>query len=252
VLNAIYCILGHPKSTIGWDPNHVAPQSCKSGRLGLKFVKMFQADSGLHTKLFYNIKSNDFFLSWRRFVVITAVISVSKVIDFSSANSNCKHNCVLLFSARISQSHTLFEKTTTVRKLTRGGGASKGSIISRAFSRVEIRVLFFAMWKSVIPDSVLREQSGLTLRRFLQKCIFSQVYKLTAVLASALGAYVAFVPVLFDPQILYGLSIILSVVFFVIYKLMKCGYIQMNAGIITANLQKCFLIAAADDAKRKD
>jgi len=36
--------------------------------------------SGLHTKLLYNIKSNDFFLSWRRFVALTAVTSVSEVI----------------------------------------------------------------------------------------------------------------------------------------------------------------------------
>jgi len=48
-----------------------------SGRLGLKVC---QNISGLHTKLFYNIKSNDFFLSWRRFVVLNAVTSVSDLI----------------------------------------------------------------------------------------------------------------------------------------------------------------------------
>ena len=36
--------------------------------------------SSLHTKLFHNIKSNDLFLSWRRFVVLTAITSVSEVI----------------------------------------------------------------------------------------------------------------------------------------------------------------------------
>ena len=30
--------------------------------------------------IFCNIKSNDFFLSWRTFVVLTAVMSVSEVI----------------------------------------------------------------------------------------------------------------------------------------------------------------------------
>jgi len=55
-------------------------QSYKSGRafragLGLSFSKYSDL-----TKLFYNIKSNDFFLSWRRFVVLTAVTSVGEVI----------------------------------------------------------------------------------------------------------------------------------------------------------------------------
>ena len=36
--------------------------------------------SGLRRKLFYNIQSNDFFLSWRRFVVLAVVASVSEVI----------------------------------------------------------------------------------------------------------------------------------------------------------------------------
>jgi len=65
-------------------------QSYKSGRAfrvgpcsGLSLSKYFESISGLHTKLFYNIKSNDFFdffLSWRRFVVLTAVASVSEVL----------------------------------------------------------------------------------------------------------------------------------------------------------------------------
>ena len=38
-----------------------------------------QIISGLHTKLFHNIRSNDFF-SWHRFVVLIAVTSVSEVI----------------------------------------------------------------------------------------------------------------------------------------------------------------------------
>ena len=46
----------------------------------LSLSKYFGPISSLHTKLFYNIKRNAFFLSWRRFVVLTAVTSVSEVI----------------------------------------------------------------------------------------------------------------------------------------------------------------------------
>jgi len=62
-------------------------QNYKSGRAfrvgpvsGLILSKFFGPISSLHTKRFYNITSNDFFLSWRRFVVLTAVTSVSEVI----------------------------------------------------------------------------------------------------------------------------------------------------------------------------
>jgi len=62
-------------------------QSYKSGRAfrvgpgsGLSLSKYFESIFGLHTQLFNNIKSNDFFLSWRRFVVLTAERSVSEVI----------------------------------------------------------------------------------------------------------------------------------------------------------------------------
>jgi len=53
-----------------------------SGRAGFgpEFVKMFQADFGPAYKSFCNIKSTDFFLSWRRFVLLTAVTSVSEMI----------------------------------------------------------------------------------------------------------------------------------------------------------------------------
>ena len=62
-------------------------QSHKSGQAfrvgpgsGLSLSKYFGPISGLHTQLFYNIKSNDFFLSWRRFVVLTTMTAVSEVI----------------------------------------------------------------------------------------------------------------------------------------------------------------------------
>jgi len=56
--------------------------SYKSGQagLGVKFVKIFRANFVPTYKTFYNIKINNFFLSWRRFVVLTAVTSVSEVI----------------------------------------------------------------------------------------------------------------------------------------------------------------------------
>jgi len=41
---------------------------------GLSLSKCFDPISGLHTKLFNNIQSNDFFVSWRTFVVLTEVI----------------------------------------------------------------------------------------------------------------------------------------------------------------------------------
>jgi len=77
-------------------------QSYKSGRAfrdGLGF-KVCLNISGLHTKLYYNIKSNDFFYSWRRIVVLSAVTSVSEVIViFLQLHSVCKHSCVLVLSA---------------------------------------------------------------------------------------------------------------------------------------------------------
>ena len=47
---------------------------------GLSLSKYFGPISGLHKKLFYSIKSNVCFLSWRRFVLLTAVTSVSEAI----------------------------------------------------------------------------------------------------------------------------------------------------------------------------
>jgi len=81
-------------------------QSYNSGRafrIGPGSGLSFSNISSMHTKLFCNNKSNDFFLSWRRFVVLTAVTSVSEVIViFPSANSVCKHSSFLLFSPGIS------------------------------------------------------------------------------------------------------------------------------------------------------
>jgi len=81
-------------------------QSYKSGRdfrvgsgSGLSLSKYFGSISGLHTKVFYNIQSNDFF-SWRRFVVLTAVTSMSEVIVlrlimFARCNLNMQRLLIL-------------------------------------------------------------------------------------------------------------------------------------------------------------
>ena len=70
---------------------------------GLSLLKCFRPISGLHTKPFYNIQSNDFFLPWRTIVALNHGDCCEwSDCNFSSANSICKHSCVLLFSARIS------------------------------------------------------------------------------------------------------------------------------------------------------
>jgi len=74
---------------------------------GLSLSKYFWA---CIQNAFYNIKSNEFFLSWRRFVVLTAVTSVSEVSDcnFSSSNSVCKQ-AVFFFSLLGLVSHYFWE-----------------------------------------------------------------------------------------------------------------------------------------------
>ena len=48
---------------------------------GLSLPKCFVPISSLHAKFFYNIQSNNFFLSLSTFVMLTAVSSVSEVIE---------------------------------------------------------------------------------------------------------------------------------------------------------------------------
>jgi len=69
---------------------------------GLTLSKYFGPISDLHSKLFYNIRSNNFSISWHTFVVPTAALLWLKWLWFSSANSICKLSCVSLFSARVS------------------------------------------------------------------------------------------------------------------------------------------------------
>jgi len=51
-----------------------------SGRARAEVCQNISGQSRVCIKIFYNIKSNDFFPSWRRFVALTAVTSVSEVI----------------------------------------------------------------------------------------------------------------------------------------------------------------------------
>jgi len=112
-------------------------QSYKSGRAfrvgpgsGLRLSKYFEPNSDLHATLFHNIKSNDFFdffLSSCRFVVLTAVTSVSEVI-VTFHQLILFANTAAFFILCWDESHTVFEKATTVRKLARDGVASKRSI----------------------------------------------------------------------------------------------------------------------------
>jgi len=72
---------GRITQRLGKNALHCPPQSCKSVRVRTWVCQnVLGPISGLHTKVFYNIQSNDFFLSWRIFVVLIAVASVSEVI----------------------------------------------------------------------------------------------------------------------------------------------------------------------------
>ena len=62
-------------------------QSCKTRRAfwvrpgsGSSLSNCFGPISGLHTQVCYTIRSNNFFLSWCTFVLLTAVTNVSEVI----------------------------------------------------------------------------------------------------------------------------------------------------------------------------
>jgi len=115
-------------------PEAVFPlrQSCKSGRVsGLSLSKCFGPISGLHTKLFYNIKRVMIFF-FRDVHLLCSLQNFCEWSDFTSANSICKHSCVLLFSAQINPI-TVFEKATVVRKSARDGFVSKRSITYAMF-----------------------------------------------------------------------------------------------------------------------
>jgi len=91
-----------------------------------KFVKMFRPISGLHTKLFHNIQSDDFF----SFVTyICCACRGWSDYNFSLANSICKHSCVIL-SARISLTFFL-KATAVVRKLPSDGVARRNQSLTR-------------------------------------------------------------------------------------------------------------------------
>ena len=102
---------------------------------GLSSSKCFGPISVPHTQVCYTTGSNEFVLSWRTFLLLTAVTSVSEG-DFSWANSICKHSCVPLFSARISVTHFNRRQLPAVRKLAPSGIASKRSSITYVILRL--------------------------------------------------------------------------------------------------------------------
>ena len=87
---------------------------------GLTLPKCFGPTSGLHTKLFYNIQIHNFFLSWRMFVVLTAVNSVSEVIVIFLRLILFANTTTFVCSLLGSVSRTVFEKVTAARKLEQG------------------------------------------------------------------------------------------------------------------------------------
>jgi len=91
-------------------------QSYKSGQVfqvGLKFVKIFWA---CIRNFFITPRVFFFFFSFVTYVCCAHHGNFCEWsdYDFFSANSGCKHSCILLLSARISL--TLLEKVTAVRK----------------------------------------------------------------------------------------------------------------------------------------
>jgi len=80
---------------------------------GLSLSKFFGPISGLHTKLFYNIQSNEYFLSWRKVVVLTVVTSVSEIIVNFLKLIPCA-NTAVFFCSLLGLVPHVFEKGTTV------------------------------------------------------------------------------------------------------------------------------------------
>ena len=80
-------------------------------------LEYFGLTSGLHTKLFYNIKSNDFFLSRRRFALLTTVTSVSEMIVIF-LQLILHANTVALFCSILGLiSHSFVEEVSTSKRL---------------------------------------------------------------------------------------------------------------------------------------
>jgi len=78
----------------------------------LSFSKYFGPD-----KTFYSIKSNEFFLSWHRFVVLTAVTSVSEVIAIFLKIILFGNTAAFFYSLLGLVPRCFFEKAIAVRKL---------------------------------------------------------------------------------------------------------------------------------------
>ena len=78
ILSQIYFCVFMQVKHLQWNFCHGAELCLAGPDSGLSLSKYFGPTSGLHTKHFYNMKSYDFFLLWRR-LALTAVTSVSEV-----------------------------------------------------------------------------------------------------------------------------------------------------------------------------
>jgi len=117
--------------------NQIAPELLVgpgfSGRAGLgrgsdlSLSKCFGPISGLHTTLLQHSQERCFFVTYIR-SVHSGDFCESSDCDLSSANSTCKHSCVLSVSARIGLSHTRFLEGAASRKFACHGGASNCAI----------------------------------------------------------------------------------------------------------------------------
>ena len=130
-------------------------------RSDLSLSKCFGPISGLHTRLFYKIQSNDFFLSWCTSVVFTAVTSASEVIFLQ----------LVLLANATSFVHILFAKMAEVRKLARNGIASERSLtwFLLCFEMMAYKLAFHAY--NAILDSLFYDYSA-TVDSFMTVSFF--------------------------------------------------------------------------------
>ena len=73
-----------------------------------------------------------------------------------------------------------------------------------------------------------------------------KVYKITAFLATSIGAYIVFVPLFFDPQVLYVLTLVLVLLFgFVYWLMMRKVLVISGIGSVSVFFQKLLQVASS-------
>jgi len=90
-------------------------------------AQVCQNVSGLHTQVFYTIRSNDFFLSRSAFFLLTVVTSVKEVVVIF-LQLILFANTAAFFCFLLGLVSYTFSEGTAVRKLARDGNSSKRSI----------------------------------------------------------------------------------------------------------------------------